>query len=76
MSRHVDDIREMLFDEPEFESEDDEVVIKKAKKKKVKNEQKKATVETIVFRDPAKKRKVEKVSRSICISLMKDFFRL
>lgn len=75
MSRHVDEIRELLFDEPEFESEEDEIVVmKKGKKKKTKNEdKKKSTVETIVFRDPAKKRKVEKVSESIYISSTKDF---
>lgn len=61
MSRHVDQIREMIFEEPEFESDEDEVV-KKKKKKKVKKEEKKSTVETIVFRDPAKKRKLNKVS--------------
>lgn len=59
MSRHVDEIRELLFDEPEFESDEE---VKKKKKKKVKNDQKKSAVETIVFRDPAKKRKVTKVN--------------
>ncbi len=48
----------MVFDQPEFDSDEEKVV--KSKKKKG---EKKSTVETIVFRDPAKRKKVMKVSR-------------
>ncbi len=69
MSRHVHEIKDMLFDQPEFDSDEEKVV--KKKKKKV---EKKSTVETIVFRDPAKKKKVVNVSRSIQILLMNYFY--
>lgn len=52
MSRHVNDIKNMIFDQPEFESDDDD---DDNDPKPV--ETKKSTVETIVFRDRAKKTK-------------------
>jgi len=58
MSRHVDEIKDMVFDQQEVDSDEEKVV--RSKKKKV---EKKSTVETIVFRDPAKRKKVVKVSR-------------
>ncbi|CAF0834578.1 unnamed protein product [Adineta ricciae] len=63
MSRHVDDIKTILFDEPDFDS-DEEVKSKNARrkeKKKLKTQtevKKKPQVETIVFRDPAKRKKL------------------
>jgi hypothetical protein len=58
MSRHVDDIKSLLFDEPDFDN-DDEIKSKttRRKEKKKLEEKHKPSVETIVFRDPAKKRK-------------------
>jgi len=62
MSRHVNEIKDMLFDEPDFDSEDEEIKSKKIRRKKLK-EEKKPSVETIVFHDRAKKRKISDVSR-------------
>lgn len=63
MSRHVDDIKSLLFEEPDFES-DEEVKSKSARRKERKRLKKSAdgaeatpAVETIVFRDPAKRKK-------------------
>ena len=57
MSRHVNDIKNMLFDQPENESDNDdddqkdfEPIMKK-----------KSTVETIVFRDRSKMKKTKKL---------------
>ncbi|CAF4145053.1 unnamed protein product [Rotaria sordida] len=66
MSRHVDDIRNMLFDEPDFDSDnnDDEIKSKTVRRKQRKKlqkqleEKKKPSVETIAFRDPSKKKKI------------------
>jgi hypothetical protein len=69
MSRHVDDIKTMLFDEPDFDS-DDEIKSKTARRKERKKlkkqseEKTKPSVETIVFRDRAKKRKPSNVCRN------------
>ena len=66
MSRHVDDIKTILFDEPDFDSEE-EVKSKNARRKekkklKIQTEvKKKPQVETIVFRDPAKRKKLMNV---------------
>ncbi len=57
----------MLFDEPDFDSEDEEIKSKKIRRKKLKEEKKKPSVETIVFHDRAKKRKISDVSRKILI---------
>jgi len=59
MARHVEEIKNMIFDEPDFENDEEEIKNKKIRRKK---EEKKSSVETIVFRDPAKKRKVSNVS--------------
>lgn len=73
MSRHVDEIKNMLFDEPDFDSDDDaedEIKGKRARRKERKRlekqmeEKKRPTVETIVFRDPRKKKKVINVSKT------------
>ncbi len=63
MSRHVDAIKSMVFDEPDFDS-DDEIKSKatRRKSKKELEEKHQPSVETIVFRDPAKKRKKLNVS--------------
>ncbi|CAF0974256.1 unnamed protein product [Rotaria sordida] len=66
MSRHVDDIKNMLFDEPDFDSDnnDDEIKSKTVRRKQRKKlqkqleEKKKPSVETIAFRDPSKKKKI------------------
>jgi hypothetical protein len=69
MSRHVDDIKTMLFDEPDFDS-DDEIKSKTARRKERKKikkqseEKTKPSVETIVFRDRAKKRKPSNVRQN------------
>jgi hypothetical protein len=58
MARHVEDIKNMIFDEPDFDNDEEEI---KSKKIQRKEDKKKSSVETIVFRDPAKKRKVSNV---------------
>ncbi|CAF1381946.1 unnamed protein product [Adineta steineri] len=74
MSRHVDDIKTMLFDEPDFDS-DEEIKSKSARRKERKKfkkeveEKEKSSVETIVFRDPAKrKKKTNKSAASASLS--------
>jgi hypothetical protein len=74
MSRHVDAIKELLFVEPEFDN-DEGVKSKTARRKERKKskrqledteEVKNSSVETIVFRDPAKRRKLANVSIHYC----------
>lgn len=73
MSRHVDEIKGLLFDELEFDSGEEEGErVKKRKKKKVEQVEKKPPVETIVFRDPAKRRKLGNVSEMIRTSRIDD----
>lgn len=56
MSRHIAEIQDLIFDEPDFD-DDEEKVSKKKRKKSKKIEDTTPPVETIVFRDPAKRRK-------------------
>ncbi|CAF4686405.1 unnamed protein product, partial [Rotaria sp. Silwood2] len=82
MSRHFDDIKHMLFDEPDFDSDDDDddeikskTVRRKQRKKLQKQleEKSKPTVETIVFQDPKKKKKkLNKSDTSSSISQQKE----
>ncbi|UJR22167.1 hypothetical protein I4U23_025231 [Adineta vaga] len=86
MSRHVGDIKTMLFDEPDFDS-DEEVKSKNARrkerkklrkqvedeKKKKKKKATKSTVETIVFQDRAKRKKpIKKTETQISTSQQED----
>jgi hypothetical protein len=74
MARHVDEIKNMIFDEPDFDNDDEkEIKSKKTRRKKLQKETTKSSVETIVFRDPAKKRKITDVSRHISVSCI-DLF--
>jgi hypothetical protein len=73
MSRHVDDIKTLLFDEPDFDS-DDEIKSKTTRRKERKKlkkqveEKHEPSVETIVFRDPAKRRKKLNVNKKFQFS--------
>ncbi|CAF4022707.1 unnamed protein product [Rotaria magnacalcarata] len=67
MARHVNEIKNMMFDEPDFGSDDDgndEIKSKTARRKERKRsqkqveEKKKSSVETIVFQDRRKKKKI------------------
>jgi hypothetical protein len=60
MSRHIAAIKDLIFDEPVFD-DDEEHVSKKKRKKSKTIEEPTTPVETIVFRDPAKRRKTAKV---------------
>lgn len=61
MSKHLDQIKEMmLFDEPDFDEDEDEGEEEDEDEEEEKPTAKK-NVETIVFRDPAKRRKAAKV---------------
>ena len=57
MSRHIAEIKDLIFAEPDFDDDEGEV----SKKKRKKNEETTSPVETIVFRDPAKRRKKAQV---------------
>lgn len=59
MSRHVNDIKNMLFDQPEFESDNDDDDDDQKDSEPIKK--KKSTVETIVFRDRSKMKKTKKL---------------
>lgn len=75
MARHVEDIKNLIFDEPDFESDDEEEELKSTKKLK---KQKKSTVETIVFRDPAKRKKKTgnvSIKENFCKLIIFDLYR-
>jgi hypothetical protein len=69
MGRHVEDIKNMIFDEPNFDNDEEEIRIKK-------KDVKKSSVETIVFRDPAKKRKLPKVRQKNVSDFCKFIFAI
>jgi hypothetical protein len=54
MTRHLNDIKDLLFEQPDF---DDEQLHEDAESSYKKKKNDKSIVETIVFRDPAKKRR-------------------
>ena len=61
MSRHLDAIKDLLFDEPEFD--DEELINTPSIQSKTTNE--KRPVETIVFSDPAKRKKKKKNNETV-----------
>ena len=62
MSRHIEEIKELIFDELDFDEEETT-----SKKDRTKDTEKRTPVETIVFRDRAKRKKVPQVKRSLLI---------
>ena len=63
MSRHVDAIKQWVFEEPDFDDETADEPVRRKKSKKITEKVDKSSVETIVFRDPAKRRKKTNVRR-------------